>query len=108
MPQVFAEANCAGDLVSDICSLVSDLSAGPSGGFTPKIRMLYSDIDTVLKFNGGLCAPPRVHGGVQQGCAVSGILYELSLEPMLLKLRTNIRDLVFMKTWFYLLRPMTS
>ncbi|TWW71277.1 Transposon TX1 uncharacterized 149 kDa protein ORF 2 [Takifugu flavidus] len=58
------------------------------------IKVLYRDIESVLKFNGGLCAPFRVHRGVRQGCALSGMLYALSLEPLLIKIRENVQGLV--------------
>ena len=58
---------------------------GFSAGLIAKIKVLYSDIESVLKFNGSLCAPFRVRRGVRQGCALSGMLYALSLEPLLQK-----------------------
>lgn len=63
------------------------------GFIAPKIRVLYSDIESVLKTNGSLCAPFRVHRGVQQGCALSGMLDALSLEPLLQKIRQNVEGL---------------
>ena len=51
-------------------------------------------IESVLKFNGGLCAPFRVRRGVRQGRALSGMLYALSLEPLLQKIRSSVRGLV--------------
>ena len=66
---------------------------GFSAGFIAKIKVLYSDVESVLKFNGGLCAPFRVCRGVRQGCALSGMLYALSLEPLLNNLRKNLQGL---------------
>ncbi|KAJ3607627.1 hypothetical protein NHX12_024678, partial [Muraenolepis orangiensis] len=43
---------------------------GFSAGFIAKIKVLYNKIESVLKFNGGLCAPFRVCRGVRQGCAL--------------------------------------
>uniref|UniRef100_A0A3B5PV23 Reverse transcriptase domain-containing protein n=1 Tax=Xiphophorus maculatus TaxID=8083 RepID=A0A3B5PV23_XIPMA len=63
-------------------------------GFIAKIQVMYSDIESVLKINGSLCAPFRVCRGVRQGCALSGMLYALSLEPLLLKIRSEIHGLV--------------
>lgn len=57
------------------------------------IRVLYSDIESVLKINGSLCAPFKVCRGVKQGCALSGMLYALSLEPLLCKLRSAMGGL---------------
>ncbi|KAI3364781.1 hypothetical protein L3Q82_000909 [Scortum barcoo] len=68
---------------------------GFSAGFTAKIKVLCSDIESVLKLNGSLCAPFRVRRGVRQGCALSGMLYALSLEPLLNKiLCTSIQGLI--------------
>ncbi|KAJ3587712.1 hypothetical protein NHX12_011309, partial [Muraenolepis orangiensis] len=55
--------------------------------------VLYNNIESVLKFNGGLCAPFRVCRGVRQGCALSGMLYALSLEPLLNKIRSKLQGL---------------
>lgn len=41
-------------------------------------------------FNCSLCAPFRVHRGIQLGWVLSGMLYSLSLEPLLSKTCTNI------------------
>lgn len=41
---------------------------GFSTGFIAKIQVLYSDIENLLKFNGSLCAPFRMHRGIRQGC----------------------------------------
>ncbi|KAJ3602352.1 hypothetical protein NHX12_030110 [Muraenolepis orangiensis] len=66
---------------------------GFSTGFIAKIKVLYNNIESVLKFNGGLCAPFRVCRGVRQGCALSGMLYALSLEPLLSKIRSKLQGL---------------
>ena len=67
---------------------------GFSAGFIAKIKVLYSEVESVLKVNGSLCAPLRVCRGVRQGCALSGMLYALSLEPLLNKIRLNIEGLI--------------
>uniref|UniRef100_A0A672HUD6 Reverse transcriptase domain-containing protein n=1 Tax=Salarias fasciatus TaxID=181472 RepID=A0A672HUD6_SALFA len=69
-------------------------SFGFSAGFIAKIQVLYRDIESVLKINGSLCAPFRVCRGVRQGCALSGMLYALSLEPLLSKLRSSLQGLL--------------
>ncbi|KAI3352103.1 hypothetical protein L3Q82_020914 [Scortum barcoo] len=69
-------------------------SFGFNAGFIAKIKVLYSDIESVLKINGSLCAPFRVHRGVRQGCALSGMLYALSLEPLLNKIRSSTQGLL--------------
>jgi len=60
---------------------------GFSSDFIGYIKILYNDIESLLKVNGGLCAPFRVCRGVRQGCSLSGILYTLAIEPLLNKLR---------------------
>ena len=63
-------------------------------GFSPvfidKIKVLYCDAESILKINGGLCSPFKVLRGVRQGCALSGMLYSLAIEPLLHKLRMLI------------------
>lgn len=44
--------------------------------------------------NGGLNAPFRVCRGVRHGCSLLGLLYSLSIEPMLCKIRANIEGLI--------------
>ncbi|KAJ3608984.1 hypothetical protein NHX12_023512 [Muraenolepis orangiensis] len=66
---------------------------GFSAGFIAKIMVLYNNIESVLKFNGSLCAPFRVCRGVRQGCALSGMLYALSLEPLLSRIRSKLQGL---------------
>lgn len=48
---------------------------GLSAGFIA-IKVLYCEVESVLKL-----FPFRVCKGVRQGCALSGMLYKLSLEP---------------------------
>ena len=57
------------------------------------IQVLYRDIESVLKINGGLSAPFKVCRGVRQGYSLSGMLYSLSIEPSLCKIRANIEGL---------------
>lgn len=54
------------------------------------IKVMYQDIESVLKINGGLSAPFKVFRGIRQGCAISGMLYSLDIEPLLNKLRSKI------------------
>ncbi|KAK3516272.1 hypothetical protein QTP70_008645 [Hemibagrus guttatus] len=63
---------------------------GFNPGFVAMIRVLYSEIESVLKVNGGLCAPFRVYRGIRQGCSLSGMLYSLAIEPLLNKLRSHL------------------
>ena len=68
---------------------------GFSAGFIAKIKVLYSDVESVLKFNGSLSAPFRVCRGVRQGCALSGMLYALSLEPLFRRIRSSIQGVFY-------------
>lgn len=63
---------------------------GFSQVFINMIEAMYCDIESVLKVNGGLSAPFRIQRGVRQGCAMSGMLYSLAIEPLLHKLRNEL------------------
>ncbi|KAK3548594.1 hypothetical protein QTP70_015104 [Hemibagrus guttatus] len=54
---------------------------GLNPGFIGMIKVLYCEIESVLKVNGGLCAPFKVLRGIRQGCALSGMLYTLAIDP---------------------------
>ena len=58
-------------------------SFGFNADLIAMIKVLYQDIESVLKFNGGLCAPFKVQRGVRQGCGCSAMLYAISIEPFL-------------------------
>ncbi len=59
--------------------------------FIDKLRVLYCDVESLLKVNGDLCAPFRVSRGIRQGCALSGMLYSLAIEPLLRKFRVELK-----------------
>ncbi len=61
---------------------------GPS--FIKMIGVLYGNIESVLKMNGGLSAPFKITRGIRQGCALSGMLYALAIEPLLVRIRAKI------------------
>ncbi len=61
--------------------------------FIKMVQVLYSEVESVLKINGGLCAPFQVKRGVRQGCALSGMLYSLAIEPLLQQIRGKINGL---------------
>ncbi len=52
--------------------------------------MLYENIESVLKINGGLSSPFKIQRGIRQGCALSGMLYSIAIEPMLHQIRTQL------------------
>jgi hypothetical protein len=66
---------------------------GLSPGLIAKMKVLYEDIESVLKINGGLCKPFKTERGIRQGCSMSGMLYSLSIEPMLHNVRVFIDGL---------------
>ncbi len=61
--------------------------------FIDKVKVLYGDVESVLKINGGLCTPFKFSRGIRQGCSLSGMLYALAIEPMLQQLREHIYGL---------------
>uniref|UniRef100_A0A8D3EEN3 Reverse transcriptase domain-containing protein n=1 Tax=Scophthalmus maximus TaxID=52904 RepID=A0A8D3EEN3_SCOMX len=67
---------------------------GLSPGFIAKIKVMYENIESVLKINRGLCEPFKVTRGIRQGCSMLGMLYALSIEPMLHNVRSSINGLV--------------
>lgn len=79
-------------------------SFGFSSRFIKMVRALYCNIESVLKINGGLSAPFKVKRGVRQGCPMSGMLYSIAIEPLLHKLRTELRgvSVPFVNECFYL------
>lgn len=63
---------------------------GFSSEFVSYIKVLYCDIESVLKVNGGLCAPYKMGRGIRQGCSFSGRLYTIVIEPFLNTLRKSL------------------
>ncbi len=63
-------------------------------GFDPSIiayiRLLYADTYSMVKINGTLTRPFRVSKGIRQGCGLSGILYAIAIEPLLVALRNKL------------------
>lgn len=70
------------------------LAFGFSESFVNMIRVLYNDVESILKINGGLSAPFKVGRGIRQGCSLSGMLYSLAIEPLLNKLRGALSGVV--------------
>ena len=57
---------------------------------TLNAQVLYSDIKSLLKINGGLSAPFKVGRGVRQGCSLSGMLYSMAIKPHQHELRRRL------------------
>uniref|UniRef100_A0A8C2FKM2 Reverse transcriptase domain-containing protein n=1 Tax=Cyprinus carpio TaxID=7962 RepID=A0A8C2FKM2_CYPCA len=66
---------------------------GFSKKFIDMVRVLYCDVESMLKINGGLCAPFQVLRGIRQGCSLSGMLYSLAIEPLLQQIRGQLSGL---------------
>lgn len=66
---------------------------GFSSNFISMVKVLYIDVESILKVNGDLCTPFKVFRGVRQGCALSGMRYALAIEPFLSKLRADLYGL---------------
>ncbi len=58
--------------------------------FVSLIKMLYNEIYSMLKINGSLTRPFSVTRGIRQRCPLSGLLYAISIEPLLVSLRKEL------------------
>jgi len=58
--------------------------------FVSYIQLLYHNIYSLFKINNELIPPFTVTRGIRQGCPLSGLLYVLSIEPLLVKLREKL------------------
>ena len=61
--------------------------------FTSYIKLLYTDVHSLLKINGSLTRPFPVSRGIRQGCGLSGLLYNLAIEPLLVAFRERLSGL---------------
>ena len=77
---------------------------GFSPVFTAMVRAIYCNSESLVKINGGLSAPFKVKRGVRQGCPLSGMLYSIAIEPLLHRLRSELRgvSLPFCNERFFL------
>ncbi len=57
------------------------------------VKVLYSDVQSILTVNGGLCAPFGACRGIRQGCSLSGMLYSLAIEPLLQQIRMKLHGI---------------
>lgn len=60
------------------------------GPFISFVKLLYTDINSILKINVSLSRPFPVNRGIRQGCSLSGILYSIAIEPFLNVLRCQL------------------
>ncbi len=69
-------------------------ACGLGANFRAYIALLYAGISSLIKVNNEFCPPIKVQRGVRQGCPLSGLLFALALEPLLIALRKDIPGLV--------------
>jgi len=67
-------------------------AAGAGHTFTEIIQDIYTDSDTEIIAGDGLTDPIPICAGVRQGCPISGILFNLVLDPVLRKLQGTRTD----------------
>jgi hypothetical protein len=60
--------------------------------FIQNIQTVFRDAQGLVKFNGTLTAPFKYGRGVRQGDPLSGPLFTLTIEPLLLMCNHNLRD----------------
>lgn len=63
--------------------------------FISYVQLLYSEVFVIVKAGGGLSAPTPVLKGIRQGCPLSGQLYSLVIEPLLSRLKKNLKGIPF-------------
>uniref|UniRef100_A0A4W5KWL2 Reverse transcriptase domain-containing protein n=1 Tax=Hucho hucho TaxID=62062 RepID=A0A4W5KWL2_9TELE len=63
---------------------------GFGSSFISYVKLLYTDVYSILKINGTLLRPFLVGRGIRQGCGLSGILYAIVIEPLLTVLRRQL------------------
>lgn len=64
-------------------------SAGAGDCFSNLVLSLYSGSSTSLIWENGLSDPVAIHAGVKQGCPLSGLLFNLAVDPLLRNLRSE-------------------
>lgn len=65
---------------------------GPASRFIAKINMLYEETESLLKINSVLITSLKITRGIWQGCSFSGLIYALSIEPMLHNIHSGLSD----------------
>lgn len=65
-------------------------------GFPPRfigiIRGLYGASSALIKHQGQILSPIPFRRGIRQGCPLSGMLYDVSVEPLLVNLRRELEE----------------
>ena len=60
---------------------------GFTGEFVAAVKVMYTDISTIIKTNGVRGEPFQVTSGIRQGCVLSGLLYVIVQEVQLRMIR---------------------
>ena len=63
-------------------------------GFIAGVKVLYAGATCLVKVAGGLCRPLQVGQGIWQGCPLSGLLYTIAFEPLLVSIRSRVQGIV--------------
>lgn len=63
---------------------------GSGRSFISYVKLLYTNVYSMLKINGTLTRPFLAGRGIRQGCGLSGILYGILIEPLLVDLRRQL------------------
>lgn len=79
--------------MTELSTLFIESLRGFCKEFVEKVMVLYSDFESVLKINGGVCSPFKASRRIQQGCSLSGMLYSVAIEPLLQQIRAKINGL---------------
>ena len=58
------------------------------------LGLLYKEAFCLVKVGGGLSCPVQVQRGIRQGCPISGQLYSLAIEPLLVSLRSRLSGIM--------------
>ena len=58
--------------------------------FISYVKLLYSGTYCMIKVNNKLCSPFPFRRGIRQGCPLSGLLYVIALEPLLVSIRQQM------------------
>ncbi len=59
--------------------------------FISWVKLLYRDVSVLVKVGGGLSASVPVKRGIRQGCSLSGQLYSIAIEPLLRRIRRDLK-----------------
>ena len=60
--------------------------------FISYVRLMYFNTESMVKVGGSLTSPHPFEKGIRQGCPLSGLLFLISIEPLLHTLRNTLHD----------------